>query len=134
MITIRELIKHRFKFSEIDSSWNGKGGPMELRWYSDKWGEGGNEYWIELVLGRRATLKEPGVSFCWMNWDLGGGRHFVHVPCISKVQTIEGLLTMLYALGYPLIDVLADEEVETRYQKHKDIYAKYEPNPELLNH
>ena len=126
MITIRDMLKYRFKFSEVDASWNGKECNFELRWYSDKFGEDGNEYWFEIVLGQHFGLKKRGIQFCWLNWDLGGGRRFVHVPCISLIQDIDGLLTMMYGIGHPQIEPREDEIVEQRYDHNKDVFKKYE--------
>ena len=119
-MNIRTMIRLGFKFSIDTDNW----GRKYFRWYSDKFGEDGREYWFVFELGRR-TGKEYGIAFCWLHWNFGGSDQIVHIPNISQIQTVDGLLKMMYGLGYPEITLRTDEDVEERYQRNKDKYAEF---------
>lgn len=98
-VTIFQLVKYRWEFKEIylKSNENIK----YLRWVSPRiQTEDGEQYWIELELGKPASHKKhPYVSYCWLNWNIKGmSDKFVVLPNLSKLQSIEGLQAFLLSL------------------------------------
>lgn len=122
---LTSLIKFRFKYSEIDL----RNGPKVIRWYSRHLPNNSDRWCFELELGERKGYKKhyPNVRFCWINWDIGGGRKFVHIPNLSQVQTIEGLMELLKVLsaGEYEVEERTEEEVNEYIEKHREVFSKY---------
>jgi hypothetical protein len=52
------------------------------------------EFWLECNLPRK-PFNRP---FWWLNWDIGGGVHFIHLPQGDKLEYIHQLQNLYYAL------------------------------------
>ena len=89
-VDIYRLIQHGFKFQE-------QGG--FIRWHSENLDSHGYEFHLELELDGTEIWKRGDVSFCWMVFDNGGGWRHVHIPDLSQVQTMEGIVQLMQALS-----------------------------------
>lgn len=58
-----------------------------------KWFDDGDEFWLEIELSGKLNR-----TFCWLNWDIGGGRNFVHIPHKSIPENVHDLQNLFFAL------------------------------------
>ena len=90
-LTEEWLVKFGFKYQDRDVSHvNGK---IERFWII-KWSTDGDSYGIEIDLIPR--LHSNG--FFWLNWDIGGGNNFVHLPHSCKLEYVHQLQNLYFAL------------------------------------
>ncbi len=131
-VSIPELLRWCWKFREG----NIIGSKDEyLRWFSPHpdFGEFGDQYWLELILGERTVFnkpKLPNVSFCWLNWDIGSGKEFIHVPNLSKLQNMRELISFYVMLAGDgaVLNPKTNDEVNASIVKHHDVFVKYVPD------
>lgn len=75
-VVLSEKWMFHLKFKYQDRDVNRKDGKKE-RFYMISWFDDGDQYGLELQLALNNNFKR---NFCWINWDIGGGKRFVHVP------------------------------------------------------
>ena len=91
-LTEEWLLKFGFKYQDRDvSHGNGK---IE-RFWSKHWFTGGDNWWLEINLNP-ITKKSNG--FFWLNWNIGGGNNFVHLPHSCELKYVHQLQNLYYAL------------------------------------
>ena len=91
-LTEEWLKKLGFKYQERDvSHGNGK---IERFWIM-KWSSDGDEYWLEINLH---PITKDTNGFFWLNWNIGGGNHFVHLPHSCKLHYVHQLQNLYFAL------------------------------------
>jgi hypothetical protein len=66
------MLDFGFKYQDRDVN---RGDQQKERFYiSPRFGQ---EYWLKIQLKDNNSF---GHSFVWLNWDIGGGKKFVHLP------------------------------------------------------
>ena len=87
------LLAAGFKYQDRDINRSDK---VKKRFYiSDHFGDH-REFWIELNI---PDAESNDFRCCWLNWDIGGGRNFVHMPFPSKpmfVHELQNLISCLF--------------------------------------
>jgi hypothetical protein len=91
-LTEEWLRKFGFKYQNRDvSHGNGK---IE-RFWSKHWFTGGDNWWIEINLN---PITKDSNGFFWLNWNIGGGNDFVHLPHSCELKYIHQLQNLYFAL------------------------------------
>ena len=121
-VDLKFLIKNGFKFRKQDVN----NGMYTLRWISNHFGDE-NEYWLEFDLGQRLYGKEGNISYCWLNWNTGGGRNFVSIPHLNSIQSQYGLKNLLIALsgGNYKFKNRTNDEVREIIEKHEGLFSLF---------
>ncbi len=128
MSTVKELLKYliqyRWKYYEFDC-FGDKSGLMVLRWVSPNFGQYHN-YWLELELLQNHPKghEKRTVQFLWLNWDVGGGRHFIHIPDINLYQSWEELDKLCGALGIKF-DVRTESDTVNKYADNLITFKRF---------
>lgn len=121
-VDLKFLIKNGFTFRKTDVN----DGMYALRWFSEKFGDD-NEYWLEFDLGQRLHGRKGNISYCWLNWNKGGGRDFVSIPHLDSIQSEYGFKNLLIALsgGNYQFKNRTNDEVKEIIEKHKGLFSLF---------
>lgn len=92
-LTEEWLLNFGFKYQDRDV--NRKDGKRERFYISPYFGEH-MEYWLEMNLPESTPF---GRTFIWLNWDIGGGRRFVHLPYGQSLKYVHELQNTFFSLS-----------------------------------
>lgn len=87
------LLAAGFTYQDRDINRSDK---VQKRFYiSDHFGEH-REFWLELNIPDRESRD---FRCCWLNWDVGGGRNFIHMPFPFKPKFVHELQNLYSTLS-----------------------------------
>lgn len=91
--TEKWLLAAGFKYQDRDINRSDK---VKKRFYiSDHFGEH-SEFWLELNI---PDAENKDFRCCWLNWNIGGGRNFVHMPYPHKPMFVHELQNLYSSLS-----------------------------------
>lgn len=91
-LTEEWLLRFGWRYQDRDVNRSDK---VEERFYISPYFGTHREYWLELQLESGNTFKH---SFMWLNWNIGGGNHFVHFPHGHEIKYVHQLQNLYFAL------------------------------------
>lgn len=91
-ITEEWLKRLGFKYQERDI--NRKDGMKKKFWISPYFGKH-KGFWLEMNI---PDEESKDFRCTWLNWDIGGGRNFIHLPTPDSMQYIHQLQNLFFSL------------------------------------
>lgn len=64
------------------------------RFYISPWFGNHRQYWLDMNF----PIFEGGGFFWWLNWDIGGGKNYIHLPEGAKVIYLHQLQNLWHSL------------------------------------